>query len=454
MLNMKNNESNKGIARISVRLISMVCSFSMLVWALSLSAGAVKYNKATYDDIKNETTESLREQISELESLLEDQKAALGEAESLQKDAAEKREIYLTMEALYEDTLSTLESEKVILEAEVAETGRKIAENRAKYEETYNNFLDVMRMSYEQGNANYIEIILGASSLSDLLSRLDRICSIMNYSDRLISKLEEKKAVLDAEYAELAARNAEKEEAIVKFEAKELEVVQWLEENKAELDQIENRINELIAKSDEYGDRVDVLDKEFQDMVTELEAEENAKRKAAAEKAYQEALAAAERRRLAEEAAKKAAIEAAARAQSFIWPLPDAYCHVTSTFGMRYHPVYQKYLMHYGIDIGAVAGTNIYACKEGYVSIAKYHVTYGYYVLINHQDGTSTLYAHCSKLLTSAGKTVKQGDVIAKVGMTGTATGNHLHFEVRVNGSCVDPLSAVKLIKPAGLKVG
>ncbi len=450
---MKKTKTNQNRSVSALRLISLLCSFVILLCSVPFGAGAVNYKKATYDDIKNETTESLKDQITELETLIEEQKAALEEAEALQKDAAEKREIYLTIEALYTDTLSMLESEKVILEAEVAETGRKIAENRAEYEETYRNFLEVMRMTYEQGNANYIEIILGASSLSDLLSRLDRVGSIMNYSDRLIQKLEERKAVLDSEYAELAAQNAEKEQAIEQFEAKEAEVQQWIEENKAELDRIEGKIDELIAQSDEYGDRVDVLDKEFQDMVTELEAEENAKRKAAAEKAYQEALAAAERKRLAEEAAKKAAIEAAARAQSFIWPLPDAYNHVTSAFGMRYHPVYKKYLMHYGIDIGAVAGTNIYACKEGYVSIAKYHVTYGYYVLINHQDGTSTVYAHCSKLLTSAGKTVKQGDVIAKVGMTGTATGNHLHFEVRVNGTCVDPLSAVKLIKPAGLKV-
>ncbi len=441
------------VRSLSVRIAAVLFSAVLVLCAAPLGAGAVSYKKATYDDIKNETTESLKEQIADLEQLIAESRAALEEAEALQKDAAEKREIYLTMEALYSDTLSTLESEKVILEAQVSETGRRIVENRAKYDETYENFLDMMRMTYEQGTANYLEIVMGASSLSDLLSRLDRVSSLMNYSDRLIRKLEERKAALDAEYAELSEQNAAKEEAISRFEAKQAEVLQWKEENRAEMERIEAEIDAIVAASTEYGERADLLDKEFQDMVSQLEAEENEQRRIAAEKAYKDALAAAERKRAAEEAAKKAAIEAAARAQSFIWPVAESYNHVTSPYGMRFHPVYNKYLMHYGIDIGATAGANIYACKEGYVSVAKYHVTYGYYVLLNHQDGTSTLYAHCSKLLTSAGKTVKQGDVIAKVGMTGTATGNHLHFEVRVNGTNVDPLNDVKIIKPAGLKV-
>ena len=436
-----------------IKILSIICSLLIIICSVPAIPLGASYKKATYDDIKTDETEVLKEQIEEYEALIAENKAALEEANALQKDFSEKQEIYLTMEALYTYTLSTLEAEKTYLEVQIEETGKSIAETQSKYDATYQNFLNLVKMTYEEGNTSYLEIILGATSLSDFLSRIDRVRSMISYSDRLMDKLQGQKEELDEQYSVLSAENEQKEETIAEYEEKQAEVLAWKEENSAELASIAAEIEELESRNEYYGEKAEQLDEEFQQMVDALEAEENEKRAAAAEKARQEALAAAEKKRLAEEEAKKKAIEEAAKAQSFIWPVPVSCNHVTSQYGMRMHPVYKKYMMHYGIDIAAGYGVNIYACKDGYVSIAKYHVTYGYYVLINHQDGTSTLYAHCSKLLTTAGSYVKQGDVIAKVGATGTATGNHLHFEVRVNGTCVDPLNDVKIIKPSNLVV-
>ena len=98
---------------------------------------------------------------------------------------------------------------------------------------------------------------------------------------------------------------------------------------------------------------------------------------------------------------------------------------------------------HAALDYWCAAGTNIMAADSGTVLKAEWHPSYGYYILIDNGAGMATLYAHCSSILTSVGASVNKGDVIGLVGMTGSATGNHLHLEVRINGERVDPLGYV-----------
>ena len=117
---------------------------------------------------------------------------------------------------------------------------------------------------------------------------------------------------------------------------------------------------------------------------------------------------------------------------------PDWRNHIASDFGYRTNPYVG---FHYGVDIGMAMGTPICAVKDGTVTTSVHGSGgYGYYIIIDHADGVQTLYAHCSELLVSVGDEVKKGDVIAKVGSTGRSTGPHVHFEVRINGECVDPL--------------
>ena len=115
------------------------------------------------------------------------------------------------------------------------------------------------------------------------------------------------------------------------------------------------------------------------------------------------------------------------------------YGTVTSRYG------YRSRGYHTGIDIATSSGTAIVAADGGTVSSAGWSGGYGYLVVINHGNGYQTYYAHCSKLLVSKGQKVSKGQTIARVGSTGNSTGPHLHFEVRKNGSIVNPASYIGL---------
>ncbi len=123
----------------------------------------------------------------------------------------------------------------------------------------------------------------------------------------------------------------------------------------------------------------------------------------------------------------------------FAFSIPGA--PITSPFGPRVHPIFGDIRMHTGVDFGAASGTPIHAAGDGTVVFSGVQTGYGNTIVIDHGNGLATLYAHQSVLFAQNGQSVKTGDIIGLVGMTGYATGPHLHFEVRVNGTPVDPMS-------------
>lgn len=119
----------------------------------------------------------------------------------------------------------------------------------------------------------------------------------------------------------------------------------------------------------------------------------------------------------------------------FIWPVRG---RISSKYGQRWGR------MHHGIDIAVVTGTRVKASASGRVSFAGYSTSYGYLVILKHDNGYETRYAHNSKLLVKTGQRVNQGQVVALSGNTGRSTGPHLHFEIRVNNNTRDPLKILK----------
>ena len=111
----------------------------------------------------------------------------------------------------------------------------------------------------------------------------------------------------------------------------------------------------------------------------------------------------------------------------------------SSGFGYRIHPITHTVKYHYGTDIAVGSGTEILAFADGIVAVSAFEKGYGNYVVIEHEDGYKTLYAHCAKLLVSAGDIVEKGQAVATVGSTGQTTGPHLHFELMYNDVYLNP---------------
>jgi murein DD-endopeptidase MepM/ murein hydrolase activator NlpD len=122
--------------------------------------------------------------------------------------------------------------------------------------------------------------------------------------------------------------------------------------------------------------------------------------------------------------------------------VPVKFGHQTSSYSIRrFHPISKRYKRHTGIDYGAPQGTPIFATAGGTVEFAGWRTGYGKLVILRHPNGYRTYYGHCSRLLVAKGAYVKQGQTIAEVGQTGQATGPHVHYEVRIKGTPVDPNS-------------
>jgi murein DD-endopeptidase MepM/ murein hydrolase activator NlpD len=128
-------------------------------------------------------------------------------------------------------------------------------------------------------------------------------------------------------------------------------------------------------------------------------------------------------------------------ARGFVWPVRG---RVSSPFGWRRDPFTKRRDFHTGIDVRAPRGQTIVASKNGTVVFAGWMGGYGRVVVLNHGGGYTTIYAHCNSLLVKKGQSVSQGKAIARVGASGRATGTHLHFEVRVNNSPINPMRVLR----------
>ncbi len=359
-------------------------------------------------DTSKEAETALKSKIEALQKEQKELKAKLEAAEN-NIEAQQNKKQYL--DSLISSTESEIETATALIaeyESKIVTKNAEIEAMEADIEENYNDMMGRLRFSYEQGNASYLELILDSENMSDFLSSMDRVRSIMDFDKSLMDELAAQLKLLEDERTILTNTLEEQKTLEASLSTKKID----LEDQK--------------KKADEY--------------ITQLEADE---------KAY---AAEYEKAKKAEKEANNQIEKLLAERQKsenqqywggeFIWPVPKNITRISSYFGWRI--LWGRSDYHLGIDIPAAAGTDIYASNGGTVVTATWHYSYGYYVLIDHGGGYATLYAHNSRLLVKAGDKVEQGDVIAKMGTTGSSSGNHLHFEVRVNGKVQNPLNYVK----------
>ena len=296
----------------------------------------------------------------------------------------------------------------------INEKTAELRQAEAEEQEQFALFCRQMRHMEEQGEVSYWSILFSSASFTELLDNYMMIEEIIEYDNRVIDNLVALQAKVSADRAGLEQAQEEQESA----KAHQLAAQEELEAQEAEVDK-------LIAEINAHEDQLEAMEEELNKAAKALDSQIRAKEK--------------------EYAAQIAKVPSES---GFLWPLPGGYNTISSLAGGRIHPVTGKPSNHAGIDIPAPSGTNIYAAKSGVVIHAAKGTgsswSYGNYVIVSHSDGTSTLYAHMSRIGCKQGQTVKQGDVIGYVGTTGRSTGNHLHFEVRVGSTRKDPVNYFK----------
>ncbi len=400
------------------------------------------------------------EELSETQARVDEYIAAL---EELDTQISEKESAIRELDAEIEENLALLEKTKQELE--------DARDNEAVW---YQKLKLRMRAVYESGQINYLEILLQAGSMSDLFSKAEYTRDLAQYDQEILVNLGEAKEEVTAKEMEVTeqeaileadrAKEEEKRQELQEVKGKKEKELKKLEEDKEALElyiqELEQQREELAGEIAETAARIEEARRK---------AEEEARRAAEEEARKQREAEEAERKRQEEERQQQQQEEEAEEESqpeeeesqpeeeetggyeeeeeddyeepsyeepsgsvSLSWPLPGYYS-LSCYYGNG----------HRGIDIPAPSGTAICAAAGGTVITASYNGSYGNYVAIAHGNGYVTLYAHASALNCSAGDYVGAGQVIAYVGTTGYSTGNHLHFEVQIDGGLANPLSYV-----------
>ncbi len=367
------------------RFAVIVAVLMILVFAMETSlAGA-----ATLSQIRN----NIKNKQQELNENKSKEKSLGDQVNSLEQQINSKQEDIETLEASISEAQTKLDA----LEEELAAAEEKV--------NTQNDNLKArLRNMYKNGSVGFIDVLMDSGSFSEFLNNLSLVEKVYTSDQDVLEQLQDAYDEIDAKKKEIETLQAELNESKTTME----EQKSSLEADKAS---VEKKKAEIAADSEETQKELDKLEADAQALTASIR--------------------------------KSGSSSSSSKYSGGImaWPAPSCYS-ISSGYGGRIHPTTGKYKFHGGIDIPASYGTAIVAANSGKVIWAGNRGdSYGNYVIIDHGGGISTLYAHSSKVLVSTGQSVSRGQQIAKVGSTGRSTGPHLHFEVRINGSRVNPTS-------------
>ena len=393
-------------------LLSLVLMLSLVLCFTPTNANAAT-TQAEIDELKEQRNQ-LKEQQKDIQNTVNSLRGQQDKLIELKTALDEKNAITLQQILNLEEQIA-LHEELIEQKSVELEKAQDIADEQLKRLKVR------IRNMEENGRYNYVAVLFGAESISEFLSLMDDIGDIMK-SDRDLensykeavtdlktvkSEYEEARLELKEQKAELTNLSAQLEKDIVEANAAILELEGDISANSAILSQL------------------NAQDKEMQDKINQKIKELNKQNKPS------------------NPSNPSNPSKPSGSGTLTVWP---SYCtYITSVQGNRVHPITGQYGTHGGTDIGASYGSAIYAAGSGTVVTAynnsAYNGGYGNYAMINHGNGIQTLYAHMSVCSVTVGQTVSAGQTIGYVGSTGRSTGPHLHFEVRVNGSRVDPQS-------------
>lgn len=372
--------------------------FILLILAMVFALGAGVF-AAKVDDLKEEKQE-IDSQIKDKQEDLESNKDAQSEAQS-QLDS-----INANLDSVQAE-ITKLYDELAVAEENLARQQEEYSAIKSQLDESQKALQSRVNAIYRNGDISYWDVLFNSENVQDFISGFIFLSKIVEEDQKIIGSIRENKVLAEEKLHELEVTRNEIVALQVEKEAEEAEYAKQAEAKLALLDTLESEQAALEKEIDEMEAQSGSIASEINSYYASLSA---------SDPGY-----------------------TYTGSGVFTWPLSTGGT-LTSNYGYRIHPISGVRKMHTGVDLAAPAGTPILAAESGTVSLVrKLGTGYGWYVVVSHGSNISTLYAHMSSIIVSEGQAVSRGQQLGGVGTTGSSTGNHLHFEVRVNGSHVSP---------------
>lgn len=346
---------------------------------------------------------------SKLSEYKEQQQEAENDLKDVQKNkSAVMKEIQTLSDSIAdnEDKLADINAQLVGLNREIKELKKDLEETQEKYNVQEEALKQKIIMDYERGKITYLDVLLNSKGILDFISNYYLVSEIIEKDEELLTDIEEQKRKIEDSKEKL--EDKQKQVKRQKAEQEKMNVV--LSNQKT---QKQKKVSTLSTEEKELQDKIDKYD----DLIREEE--------------------------------RKASQIASGSTGVFVggnkvWPCKGS-TRITSGYGGRNTGIPGASTNHKGIDIGCPTGTPIVSVLDGKVIFTGYNAYRGYYIMVDHGGGVVTLYQHCTNSFKfSVGQKVKAGQTIVLSGSSGIGSGPHLHFEVLINGSNVNPLTWLK----------
>ena len=395
---------------------SVICVLLALIFVISLMTALIPTNAsaASQSEINR-----LTQQRKELQAKQKEQQKTINSLRSKKASVVDQKAALDKENDLAQQEIELVKEQITAYDQQIEDKGVELESAKQEEEAQTVRFRSCVRHLEEYGQMSYIAILLEATSLSDLLARMDMVGEVIAYNKQVQADMTAAREKVETVKAELEDARTELQDKQSELETKQVALQQKVSEANALLAGLESDINAYKSVYDQYEQQQKNVQSQIDKQVEELRRQEEANKNN--NPGYDPG-------------------KANGSTGTMMWPCPS--CHyITSLFGWRYHPIYQtqKYLS--GVDIGASYGATIVAADGGTIITAGSVSGYGNCVVINHGNGITTLYGHMSSIAVSVGQKVSKGQTIGYVGSTGNSTGPHLHWEVTVNGVRQNPLN-------------
>lgn len=338
-----------------------------------------------------------QQQLNEIHSKIDKSRSQLQEGKKKEKQLGDQIKKLESQINETEREIADIKRDINKTEQEIAIVKSNLEAAEQEMEEQNENLKKRLRAMYKNGDIGLVQILLGSENITDFMSNMDMVQKIYDHDVEVLKFMEKQCKKIELQKKELEALQAK----LQAERQKETDKQATLQANRGQVASLKSE----VAKSNaQLEAQIDALNAEANRLIEEI-------RRLQGDKAY--------------------------AGGKFAWPGENT--HVTSEFGMRFHPILKVNKLHTGIDIRATLGSKVMAANDGTVIKAGWNNSYGNVVMIDHGGQIVTLYAHNSKLLVKTGDVVSRGQTIAYAGSTGNSTGPHIHFEVRVNGQYQNP---------------